>query len=247
VAVAVLIAGCGAGGSSPPSTADTTAAVSSSGYFDPTLANQRSQSAAANAGGLVQQAPASTPATTPPPQKTQSKPTHTAAPPPVTHTVTKTTSTKPITKVKTVVRFKTRTVTKTVTKTVPPNIPSGAFLPSMHPVLAQKSFTVAGDNIGCTFTGAGVRCVIQQRVWAPPAQPSSCTSVWGNTIGLGGKGTAEFACGGSSSASANAKVVPDGWDDKVGQITCQVRIFGVDCFAPSRHGFMISRTGYVLY
>ena len=137
--------------------------------------------------------------------------------------------------------------TKTVTKTVAPDIPSGAFMPSTHPVLSETSFTVSGGNIGCAFGRGGLRCEIQQRVWAPPAQPASCGGSWGNALNLGATGGPTFACGGSSVASANAQVVPDGWDDRVGQITCQVRSFGVDCFSAGRHGFIVSRTGYTLY
>ncbi len=41
--------------------------------------------------------------------------------------------------------------------------------------------------------------------------------------------------------------MPDGWDDTVGRITCQVRRFGVNCFSAHGHGFILSRTGYTLY
>jgi hypothetical protein len=43
-------------------------------------------------------------------------------------------------------------------------------------------------------------------------------------------------------------VIPDGSDDTVGQFTCQVRSFGVDCFnASDRRGLLVSRTGYTTY
>jgi hypothetical protein len=135
----------------------------------------------------------------------------------------------------------------TKVKTVSPDVPDGAFLPSKHQALAQTRFAVTGGNVGCEFAGGSVRCDIQQRGWVPPLQPSSCTSSWGNAITLRTHGAAAFTCGGRSAISATATVMPDGWDDTVGRITCQVRTFAVDCFSPSGHGFILSRTGYTAY
>jgi hypothetical protein len=78
--------------------------------------------------------------------------------------------------------------------------------------------------------------------------PISCHSSWGDTIALPSSGLPKFVCGGSSPVDPAAKVVPPGWDDKVGNFICEVRNFGVDCFdSKTRSGFMISRTGYTLY
>jgi len=120
-------------------------------------------------------------------------------------------------------------------------------MPSRHPALALTSFVVTGSNVGCTVAHSSVRCEIVQRVWAPPAQPSTCKATWGNAILLEGTAPTAFACGGTAPISAGATVIPDGWDDQVGQITCQVRTFGVNCFSSSHHGFILSRTGYQLY
>lgn len=143
----------------------------------------------------------------------------------------------------------TRTVVHTVTvsKSVRPDVPSTAFLPSTHPALAQTSFTVAGGNIGCAIATDAVRCELVHRVWAPPPVPARCRSGWGDTIALRARGPASFACGGRSPLAPDAKVIPDGWDDRIGGMTCQVRGIGVDCFSARHHGFMISRTGYALY
>jgi hypothetical protein len=140
-----------------------------------------------------------------------------------------------------------RTVIHTVTTTVPPKVPAAAFLPSRHPVLVQHSFLIAGGNVGCEFLGNAVRCAVQQRVWAPPVPPASCKSTWGDTIALQGGSPGGFVCGGANPIVPDAKVIPAGWDDKVGNLTCEVRNFGVDCFSLSNHGFIISRTGYTLY
>jgi hypothetical protein len=144
-------------------------------------------------------------------------------------------------------RTRTQTVTKTVVKSVRPDVPVGAFLPSKHPELAQSSFTITGSNIGCEIGGGTVRCGIQSRAWAAPVQPSRCKASWGDTIELGNHGLPKFACGGSNAISTSATVIPAGWDDKVGNVTCQIRRFGVGCFSTSHSGFMISRTGYSLY
>ena len=136
---------------------------------------------------------------------------------------------------------------RTVIKTVRPDVPSTAFLPSTHPVLAQTSFLVPGGNVGCQVTPGAVRCSVLQRVWAASPQPASCKTNWGNTILMQGRNAAKFVCGSNSAVSPNAKVIPDGWDDKLGQITCQVRRIGIDCFSNQHHGFVISRTGYAVY
>jgi hypothetical protein len=111
----------------------------------------------------------------------------------------------------------------------------------------QASFTVPGSNLGCQVAPNRVRCSIQRRVWAAPAQPASCRATWGNTVLLDARRPAKFICGGSSGILPNAKVIPDGWDDKVGNVTCQIRTIGVDCFSVGHHGFIISRTGYAMY
>lgn len=157
----------------------------------------------------------------------------------------------PKTIVHTVYRYRTKVHTvvrvRTVTKTLRPAVPAAAFLPSRHPALALTSFTVPGSNVGCAIGPGGVRCSIQRRVWAAPAQPARCRTSWGNTLSLRTHGPAKFVCGGSSALSPNAQVIPDGWDDKVGRVTCQVRGIGVDCFSKGYHGFIVSRTGYATY
>jgi hypothetical protein len=149
--------------------------------------------------------------------------------------------------VRTVTKTVVKTVNHTVTKTVPPNIPAGAFMPSKHPVLAQPSFTVAGSNVVCDISSSGIRCGILRRVWAAPVQPASCKGSWGDTIALPAKRIPNFVCGGNNPMSTDAKVIPVGWDDQVGNFTCQVRSFGINCFSKSRSGFILSRTGYAFY
>jgi hypothetical protein len=160
--------------------------------------------------------------------------------------------------VRTVVRTRLHTVvrtrTRTVVKTVPPKVPSTAFLPSTHPALALTRFTVPGGNLGCQIGGGGARCSVQQRLWAAGSrEPRKCRTsratsgiIWGDTISLSIHGPAKFFCG-KSAFSSDAQVIPYGWDDKVGQVTCQVRAIGIDCFSKSHHGLLISRTGYAAY
>ena len=144
--------------------------------------------------------------------------------------------------------IRTRTVTRTITKTVAPKIPAGAFMPSTKPELAQRVFTISGSNIGCVLSATGVRCGIEHRSWTAPAQPKTCKSSWGDTLALTSQGLAQFACGGGDAVNKLAKVIPSGWDTTVGDYTCQVRSFDVDCFNDkSNSGFTISRTGYSIY
>ena len=253
-----MVAGCGSS-SPPPATtaAGTPAGVgSTSGSFDPALAThnkgagdgagatQNNSENATGAGALVGTTSSPPAKTTPahttsvastPPAQTQTKAATTTKPKVITRTITVTRRTPP----KTVIHY--------VTKKVLPDVPSGAFMPSSHQALAQARFTVPGSNIGCDLVSGGVRCDIQQRAWSAPAQPSSCNATWGNAIAMGATGVPAFACGGASAISSDAKVVPDGWDDKVGTITCQVRSFSVDCFSAHGHGFIFSRTGYTFY
>jgi hypothetical protein len=181
--------------------------------------------------------------------KTPVKPPTISSPVTVTVTVREKSPTRsPKPTVRTVTKTKTvvKTVDHTVTTTVPPNVPAGAFMPSKHPVIAQPSFTVAGSNVVCEIS-SGIRCAILRRVWAAPVQPTSCKGTWGDTIALRSHGLPKFVCAGNNQPSTNAKVIPVGWDDQVGNFTCQVRSFGINCFSKARSGFILSRTGYAFY
>jgi hypothetical protein len=255
-------------------TANPTASADTQSTFAAQLASQRSKSSSASAAALVSDSSEPSPPDALDP--TPTKPAKKAAPklekkatpnPPVASTPRTVTTVVPVTRVKTVVETVVRTVTtpspsvpktkiiirkpkpivRYVTKTVSPEVPRGAFMPSSHPALALSTFVVTGSNVGCSIGRGSVRCDVVQRVWAPPAQPASCTTTWGNAVVLKGAAPADFVCGGTAAVSAGVSVVPDGWDDKVGQITCQVRTFGVDCFAAGRHGFILNRTGYLFF
>jgi hypothetical protein len=112
------------------------------------------------------------------------------------------------------------------------------------------TFKVAGGSVGCSIGGGSVRCDVVNQTWTAPGQPASCTQSWGTAIVLINSNAAhpgQFACGGASALKANDKVVKNGYDDTVGGITCQVRGFGVNCFATDKKGFILSPTGYILY
>ena len=254
VGVALLVAGCGSGGSggSNPSAAAGAVDATAQGTFNAQLADQHSGSKAAGAKALVAttSAPATTVASTPP--ATTPAPTTVTTIKPVTHVVTTPGRTRTVyvnRKVppRVITRTRTKVVTHTVTRTVSSPVPVGAFTPSKHPALAQSRFMVPGGNLGCQLSDNGARCDIAQRTWAPPAQPNSCNASYGNAIELGRRGVASFPCGGRSAISSGAEVVPVGWDDKIGHITCQIRNFGLNCFSTANHGFIVSRTGYTLY
>ena len=197
-------------------------------------------------------APATTTATATTPVKT----TPAVVTPPVVKTPAKTKiitrtvyrQSKPTIKYVTVTKYKTNTVTNTVTTA--PKVPIGAFLPSVHPALSLTSFIVQGRGVGCVIGGGSVRCDVSNHTWTPPTQPSSCTQAWGDGIVLINSNAAklpQFPCGGTSALNTHDKVVKNGYDVTVGAITCQVRGFGVNCFATDKKGFILSNTGYILY
>ncbi len=197
---------------------------------------------------LINKAATTTTANSTPTSTTTGSPTPpsttTGAPPP-TQTVA-TTKVVVRTKIKTVVH--NHTITRTITKTVAPKLPVGAFMPSRHPELGLHSFTITGMNIGCVLARTGVRCGIAHRDWTTPKLPSSCRAKPESTLALAGRGLPKFSCGGSNPIHPGANVMPSGWDTTVGDYTCQVRSFAVDCFnSKSRSGFTIGRTGYSLY
>lgn len=128
-----------------------------------------------------------------------------------------------------------------------PDAPLTAFMLSKHPALAQKAFLVTGGNVGCALRAGQVLCSVHRRVWTPPPQPANCSNGWGETIALSGHGPARFVCGFRSAIVPAAKVIPNGWDDRMGNITCEVRSIGVDCFSKAHHGMTLSRTGYAIY
>jgi hypothetical protein len=145
-------------------------------------------------------------------------------------------------------KYQTKYLTKTVT--VAPKVPVGAFLPSTHPALSMTSFEVVGGSVGCVIGGGSVRCDVAHSTFTAPAQPASCTQNWGTGVVLINSSAAllpQFACGGATALRADAKVVQNGYDDTVGGITCQVRGFGVNCFATDDKGFILSPTGYIFY
>ena len=161
--------------------------------------------------------------------------------------------TRPKTRVRTVVvtRYRTHTVTKyrTHTVTVEPKLPAGAVLPSRHAALTLTHFSVPGRTVSCVMSGGSVRCDAANPSWSPPPQPPTCTETWGMGVVLTDSRpatSAQFTCGGSPVSSA-AGVVRVGQDDTVGPITCEVRDFGVDCFARDRRGFILGSTGYFIY
>ena len=235
-----------------------------------TTASNASQALALSSGTT---ATTTTPVTTTTPAKVKTTPANTTPtkPPPVHTTATRTTTirSKPImrtvihtvyktakptikyvTKYQTKVQTQTRTQTVTDTVTTPPSVPQGAFMPSAHPALSLTSFIVQGNNVGCVIGGGSVRCDVLNHTWTPPAQPASCTQSWGSAIVLIASASAklpQFACGGSSALNAHGKSVNNGYDVTVGSITCQVRGFGVNCFGTDKQGFILSKTGYILY
>jgi hypothetical protein len=119
-------------------------------------------------------------------------------------------------------------------------------MPSAHRAASVTRFDAAGGNIGCRISGDTVRCDVAHRVWTPPSKPRSCHAAWGQGLMIG-SGSAFFVCARSSVLDPTGYYIRDGYDDKVGSVTCQVRSFGVTCFESDGRGFFIGRTGYTTF
>jgi hypothetical protein len=145
----------------------------------------------------------------------------------------------------------TSTVTHTVTRTkyvhVRPSVPAGASLPSTAKPLAVSHFDAEGGHIGCRISGGVARCDVAGRYWRAPRKPSSCHAAWAPGLFVGPKGSAGFVCARSSVLDPTGTYIRAGFDDKVGNVTCQVRHFGVTCYEPDGRGFTISRAGYLTF
>jgi hypothetical protein len=146
-----------------------------------------------------------------------------------------------------VTRTITITHTVTVVHKVSPNVPPGAQLPSNHRAVSLTRFTAPGGNVGCVLGGGVARCDVANRVWRPPAKPSSCHLAWGQGISVGPGAPVGFVCAGDSVLNPDGIAIPNGYDDRVGSVTCQVRVIGVTCFDSNGSGFSISRTGYTVF
>jgi hypothetical protein len=269
--VSVVLAGCGSS-STPASTPTTPGASATTGAFDPQLVPTTGKSstkpAKSKSGGKVSLADATqaleassgtttTTATKPAPvDTTPVKPITPVLPPVRNITTSKPTTHKPIpiktktvTKVVTVTKYQTKYDTKTIKVT--PKVPVGAFLPSIRPALSLTSFTINGGSVGCVIGGGSVRCDVATPSWTAPTKPASCTESWGSGVVLTNSSAsrpAQFACGGTNAlSSSSSNVINAGYDDTVGAITCQVRSFGVNCFATDKQGFILSQTGYIFY
>lgn len=227
VCAAVVLAGCGTTTTAPPATAPTTA---TGPQFDQGLvpAPQKNipvvpkpKATNGTKGTKSKSKPATKPAA----------PASTPAPATVTVNKTKTIT---ITHVVTVVHHEL------------PDVPSGAQLPSTQPARSLTRFSSPGGNVGCELSSGEARCDIASRVWRPPNRPNSCGVAWGQGMFVSGK-TAGFVCAGDSVLDPTGTVIPDGYDDRVGSFTCQIRMFGVTCFDTDGAGFSISRTGYTIF
>ena len=254
VAVAALLAGCGTASSSSSTTATTAGSTTNAtGGFDPSLvpAGGSAPGAAAKTGktkSAKHHGKGHSTKHSAPSHPSQAAPSGSGggsssgsgsasggAPSPApasggTHTVTV-----------------SHTSTVTVTRYVRPNVPAGAGLPSTAAPLSVGHFDTAGGTLACRISGATVRCDVARRDWTAPSKPASCHAAWGQGLMIGGSGSASFVCARNSVLDPTLRYIRPGYDDKVGHVTCQVRRFGVTCFEPDRHGFFISRTGYIRF
>ncbi len=139
------------------------------------------------------------------------------------------------------------TITVTREVSIYANVPPGAQRPSPADALNLGAFRSVDSNIGCLIDGGDVRCDVASRAWPTPAKPSSCQLAWGQGLEVGPSTPAHFVCAGDSVLDPDDAVLPNGYDDKVGSITCQSRSIGMTCFDGADRGFYLSHTGYYTF
>ena len=130
----------------------------------------------------------------------------------------------------------------TTPSTAPTENPDGGSPKQLpHVVGGMDSFVSPSHNIGCAITDTLVRCDIRQKSYREPAQPSSCTLDYGQSLAVGLDGPAEFACVGDTVLGAH-QILPYNSSTEVGNFGCTSRETGMTCYNLStRHGFLISR------
>ena len=136
-------------------------------------------------------------------------------------------------------------------ETTPPSTrsPVNTSIPPLPPKSIGPSvdFTMPSGNIRCTMQvgSGGVRCIILQRDWAPPAKPADCEYEFGQALVLGR--TAGFLCA-SDTALIGAPVLPYGSTSRQGKYECRSDEVGVTCTnLESGHGFLLSAAEYRLF
>ena len=106
---------------------------------------------------------------------------------------------------------------------------------------AATSFHSPTGNIRCVIDGTSfTRCDITNRDWSPPPKPKSCEFDWGNSLGLGFRGSGKFLC--VSDAVNSGRKLDYGQSIQRGRFRCRSRMSGMRCVnLRNDHGFALSK------
>jgi hypothetical protein len=116
-------------------------------------------------------------------------------------------------------------------------------------IVHLKHFRTPSGNIGCVMSGAGARCDIRKRDWAPPPRPASCSKEvdYGQGLQVGHEGQASFVCAGDTALEPGLSSLYYGTAARVGSLECISRSEGVTCVNQVGHGFFISVQSYQVF
>jgi hypothetical protein len=116
-------------------------------------------------------------------------------------------------------------------------------------IVHLRQFRTPSGNIGCAMTGAGARCDIRKRDWAPLPRPAACSKEvdYGQGLQIGRVGQASFVCAGDTTLEPGTSALSYGTASRVGGSECISRSDGVTCVNQAGHGFFISIQSYQVF
>jgi hypothetical protein len=103
-------------------------------------------------------------------------------------------------------------------------------------------FQSPSGNIGCYIYKKGVRCDIREHTWPTPPKPANCDVDYGQGVGLGEHGRADYVCAGDTALDPSSPVL--GYGDRIskGNIRCASKTKGMRCVnLDTDNGFFLSR------
>ena len=103
-------------------------------------------------------------------------------------------------------------------------------------------FQSPSGNIGCYIYKQGVRCDIREHTWPTPPKPASCDVDYGQGVGVGEHGRADYVCAGDTALDPSSPVL--GYGDRIskGNIPLREQDQGHALREPdTKDGFFLSR------
>ena len=102
-------------------------------------------------------------------------------------------------------------------------------------------FHTPSGNIGCSLSGSGARCDVDEHSWVAPPKPAYCDVDWGGGVGVGKKGKAGYVCAGDTTLH-QGNTLAYGHSVTQGRFKCKSKESGMRCVnTDNKHGFFVSR------